>query len=214
MRLQYYGSFALFLPLLYVIDEWARVRAKSPAIVWGATTVLLAVTSVPGFTMRMFEQQVVSGDPYYDVNRDIFPPLAKACAASPGVVLANPNDGHYIRYHSQCSVIANNFLVTKQQERKTREENDLLRLPASQVAAKAPYVKYVYVRRDSMFGSTQDGALVLLPLGDPRDPDLPLVQELLTTPLVKLPPEYTLLVQEGPDASPYARLFALQHPAH
>jgi len=214
MRLQYYGSFALFIPLLYVVDEWARTRAQSPPIVWGAATLLLAVAAVPGFRMRLFEVQVVSGEPYYDVTRDIYPVLAKACAASPGVVLANPNDGHYVRYHSQCSVIANNFLVTKQQERKTREENDLLKLPAAQLASRAPFVKYVYVRRDSMFGQNPEGGLVLMPLGDPRFPDLPLVQELLATPADKLPPPFKLLVQEGPDWAPYARLFAMDAAAH
>jgi hypothetical protein len=214
MRLEYFGSFALFLPLLYVLDEWARTSAKSPHLIWGVTTVLLAAAAVPGFTMRLFEHQVVSGDAYYDVNRDIFPSLSKACTESPGVVLANPNDGHYIRFHSACSVIANNFLVTKQQERKTREENDLLRLPAADLPGKAPFVKYVYVRRDSMFASTPDGALVLMPRGDPNDPDLPLVQELLSTPADKLPPAYRLLQQNGPEQTPYSRLFALQASAH
>src|SRR6185295_12476614 len=102
------------------------------------------------------------------------------CAASPGVVLANPNDGHYLRYHTQCSVIANNFLVTKLQERKTREENDLLRLTSTQLATQAPpYVKYVYVRRDAIFAQDEHGSLLLLPHGDPNQPDLPLVEELL-----------------------------------
>ncbi|MEJ0038799.1 MAG: hypothetical protein WDO68_22445 [Gammaproteobacteria bacterium] len=210
LRLQYFGSFALFIPLLYVIDEWTRVRARSPVIVWGTVTVLLAIASVPGFTMRIFQREVLAGDPYYDVTRDIYPKLAKACAASPGVVLANPNDGHYLRYHTQCSVIANNFLVTKMQEQKTREENELLRLPAVQLAAKAPSVKYVYVRRDSLFGSDEKGQLVLMPRGDPRDPDPPLVNELLTTSVEKLPPGFRLLAQEGPDVAPYARAFALE----
>lgn len=215
MRLQYFGSFALFLPLLYLIDEWARVRARSPAIIWAAATLAVVICAVPGFTGRLFTRLPVGGEPYYDINRDIYPVLAKACAASPGVVLANPNDGHYLRYHTQCSVIANNFLVTKLQERKTREENDLLRLTSTQLVAQAPpSVKYVYVRRDAIFAQDQNGSLLLLPHGDPNQPDLPLVEELLTTPLDKLPPAYKLLGQNGPDVAPFARLFALERGSH
>jgi hypothetical protein len=211
IRLQYFGSFALFLPPLYFVDEWARTRVKHPAIVWGAVTAVFVVASMPGLKMRMFARLPVAGEPYYDVTRGIYPSLSKACAVSPGLVLANPNDGHYVRYHTECSVIANNFLVTKLQERKTREENDLLRLPASQLAERAPNVKYVYVRRDALFSQSESGELLLMPRGDPRKPDLPLVEELLTTPVEKLPPGYALLGQEGPDVAPYARVFALRH---
>ena len=214
LRLQYFGSFALFLPLLYVIDEWTRVRAGHPALVWLAAVMVLGVSSVPGFTLRLFSRETLAGDPYYEVTRELYAPLAKACAASPGVVLANPNDGHYVRFHTNCSVIANNFLVTKLQERKTREENELLKLPAAEVAAHAPEVKYLYLRRDSLFGSSEKGELVLMPRGDPNHPDLPLIQELLTTPVDKLPPGYKLLAQGGPDVAPYARVFALEHTAH
>lgn len=213
IRLQYFGSFALFVPLLYVIDEWTRVRAKVPALIWAAATVLLALSSLPGFTMRLLAREVVSGDPYYDVTRTIYSPLAAACAAAPGIVLANPNDGHYLRYHTQCSVIANNFLVTKFQELKTREENELLSLPATQLISHAPGVKYVYVRRDSLFVSLPDGQLAVAPRGDPKRPDRPLVDELLRTPANQLPPGFRLLAQEGPDVAPYARAFALTPPA-
>jgi len=160
-------------------------------------------------TMRMFAREVVSGDPYYDVTRNIYAPLAAACAAAPGTVLANPNDGHYLRYHTQCSVIANNFLVTQFQELKTREENELLSLPAAQLAARAPDVKYVYVRRNSLFVSLPDGQLAVMPRGDPKHPDRPLVDELLKAPADQLPPGFRLLAQEGPDVAPYARAFAL-----
>jgi hypothetical protein len=213
LRLQYFGSFALSLPLLCVVDDWARERAKRPLLVWGAAVLVFVVASVPGFRTRLFVREAVAGEPYYDVTRDMYPVLAKACAASPGLVLANPNDGHYLRYHTKCSVIANNFLVTKLQERKTREENDLLRLPAKQLAQHAPNVNYVYVRRDSMFAQNEAGEIVLMPFGDPKKPDLPLVQELLTTPADKLPSNFKLLAQDGPDVAPYARAFALAHPS-
>ncbi len=35
-------------------------------------------------------------------------------------------DGHYIRFHTDCSVIANNFLVTPQHEQKYMEASRLL----------------------------------------------------------------------------------------
>jgi hypothetical protein len=78
--------------------------------------------------------------------RPIFDPLRKACAANPGIVLSDADSGHYIRYYTECSVIADNFLLTAQHMQKVDEAERLFSLPAAELAQAAPYVKYVLVR--------------------------------------------------------------------
>ena len=62
----------------------------------------------------------------------------QACAEDPGVVLADTNAGHYIRYFTDCSVIANNFLLTEQQFQKADEVYRLFALPHEQLTRQAP----------------------------------------------------------------------------
>jgi hypothetical protein len=216
LRLQYFGSFALYMPWILLLDERAGTGLGSvqfkPAYLWTAAGILLAFGYAPGVTAHLFEKQVIAGDPNYAVTSSLYVPFARECARSPGVVLANPDDGHYIRFHTRCAVIGNNFLLTRQHAEKVRYEHQLMSLPASEVLRKAPFVRYVYVRRDSMFFSTSDGMLDFAPGDYPTQPDLPLVRELLKADAKQLPAHYRLVYElrlNGLTGAPYARLFAL-----
>jgi hypothetical protein len=74
-----------------------------------------------------------------------FPILRKACAQEPGLVLAEPDAGHWIRYHTGCSVIANVFLLTPQHASKVREVFGLLRKTPEQLLKVPENVRYVLV---------------------------------------------------------------------
>ena len=52
--------------------------------------------------------------------------MAEACRRAPGAVLAAPSVGHYVRFHTDCGVIANNFLTTSQHLRKIALARQLL----------------------------------------------------------------------------------------
>jgi hypothetical protein len=175
----------------------------------------LVLLYTPGFK-RIFERKALANDVYYQITRAIYPALADACDHIPGTVLAEPFDGHYIRYHSRCSVIANPFLVTPLNEAKFLEERRLLDLPAARLQAQAPYVKYVFVRRKNIFYTQADGSRVTMPEGNPNDPDPLLVRELLATPAAQLPPHFRLIKElyfsKDEHTLPYARLFALDGP--
>ena len=58
----------------------------------------------------------------------VFPELEEACRRKPGLVLAGVNDGHWITFHTKCSVIGDVFLLTDQHMRKRAETEALLRL--------------------------------------------------------------------------------------
>lgn len=216
IRLNYFGSFALFLPWLMVADErLRRMPPRTGGALLALAAVVLVLLYVPGLK-HIFERKALANDVYYQITRPIYPALAAACEHAPGTVLAEPFDGHYIRYHSKCSVIANPFLVTPLNEVKFQEERRLLELPAAELQAQAPYVRYIFVRRRNIFYTLPDGRTVTMPEGNPNDPDPALVRELLQTPATQLPPHFRLIKElyfsRDEHTLPYARLLALDGP--
>ena len=219
LRLNYFGSFALYLPWILTLDAGlyrtpASVGIK-PAIAWSLLATGCIVAWIPGLTHRLFLPSAAAGDRYYQVTRKIYPVFADECRRTPGVTLADPYDGHYIRYHTDCAVIANPFLLTPLHEQKLLETRRLMNLPAAQLLASAPYLRYVYVRRNSLFYRGPGNSTVIMPRGNPDDPDPPLVQELLTTATESFPPRFRLVKElffPGNADAPYARLFAIDAP--
>ncbi len=213
MRMEYFGSFALYLPWILWVDERTRAAAANIRVAaMAALCAVLAFAYSPGVLHRLFQPTVLAGDPFYQATRKIYTSLAEECRHAPGTTLANPFDGHYVRYHTDCSVIANPFFVTPQHERKLAENVRLMNLPAAQLAANAPYVRYVFVRRNTLFYQASDGTIQLMPKGVPGTHDLPLVDELLSTQPDALPPHFRLLKElyfPGFETWPYARLFAV-----
>ena len=54
--------------------------------------------------------------------------LQRLCAEDPGVVLASTDDGNGVLFHSECSVIANNFILRPEDARHIDEIYRLMRL--------------------------------------------------------------------------------------
>jgi hypothetical protein len=172
----------------------------------------LLLAYIPGITYQLFAHKHLSGDEYYQVTQKIYPAFARACAHNPGPALASPFDGHFIRYHTECSVISNSFLLTADDERMLAKSEHLLSLPAARLLNEAPYLKYVYVRRTNLFYTAPHNTVVIAPRGNPRDPSPPLVEELLGARADNLPPHFRLIKElyfPGFIDAPYARLFAL-----
>ena len=77
--------------------------------------------------------------------------LERFCAAEPGVVLANADDGSAVLFHTECSVIANNFILRPADTAHIEEVYRLLRSTPDEIRAERPDVKYVLLRaRDYM----------------------------------------------------------------
>jgi hypothetical protein len=211
LRMNYFGSFAVYLPLILVAHEQA-LRVTRPAAILAGLSVLLILCYAPALPFIFSAQRPLANDIYYQISQPIYPALAKACRQDPGTVLAQPFDGHYIRFHTDCSVIANNFLVTPQHEQKYMEASRLLSMSAAQMLAAAPNVKYVFVQRYNLSKVLPNGKIEFMPRGDPQNPDLPLVGELLAARADQLPPHFRLLKElffQGITGAPYARLFVL-----
>jgi hypothetical protein len=82
-------------------------------------------------------------------------------------------------------------------------------------------VRYIFVRRANIFYTAADGTKITAPNGNPKDPNPQLVDELLATSELQLPPGFHLLKElffiRDAQQLPYARLFEIepaQVPAH
>ena len=91
-----------------------------------------------------------AGDGSFRALRPILGDLRKACAEDPGIVLADNDAGHYIRYYTDCPVIANNFFDA-QHEQKIELMDYLTSLPATALPHTPPFVRYVLVRPVTIF---------------------------------------------------------------
>jgi hypothetical protein len=133
--------------------------------------------------------------------------MADSCAQQGGTALSYNDDGHYIRYHTDCGVMTNNFLLTPQHEKKILEADALLQLDPEQFLLAAPDIDYIFVRMYEIFEAGPDG---LEPTPTPviASRNAPLFVAL--TFADELPVEYELIdevrVQDERDFT-YARVF-------
>lgn len=216
MRMHYFGVFALFLPWLIVAQEYARRHPELHKRIFLVTSLLLVFAYAPVMRHALVAPIARAADEGFEPLYPMFAPLQRACAEDPGVVLADNNAGHYIRYFSDCSVIANNFLLTQQQFEKVDEVNRLFELPAEELTKQAPFVKYVLVRAGKIvpkendrfsyefFGARPAGSSAALLLASARS--LPPQFELIYEVSMQMRQQPSQRLQEVP----YAKLYKVR----
>jgi hypothetical protein len=207
VRLQYFGSFAIYLPLL-VLAQACSVRWEHRRQLVALSTALVFLLAYSMGARTLVAPLPIGGDPTFVALRPILEDLRKACARDPGIVLADNDAGHMIRYYTDCSVIANNFLLTPQHERKVRQMDYLTSVPANAFPGVAPFVRYILVRPVSVVRGRNETRYTSF-----SQREAPLVNDLLLKPLDQVPSSYVLIEQanigdtktEG--TVPYIRLF-------
>ena len=100
----------------------------------------------PGLA-QLDAQRALGGDISYQLLRNVYLELGRRCEQAPGVVLAEHDNGHYISFHSTCSVIADNLILTPQHEQKLLLVEQLMAGTVDHLLASAPYVRYLLVQR-------------------------------------------------------------------
>jgi hypothetical protein len=121
----------------------------------------------------------------FQITYSIYEEIKNACAIDSGLILADWSDGHYITYYSNCSVTANNMILSPVDFAHIKENKRLLGLTARELLAQKRYpIKYVFVsRNDNIFVKTTTKQL--------QDANQGLRYELLFP--TSLPEEYQLI---------------------
>lgn len=142
LRFAVFGAMSLAITPALAMDQFAaqlgsRIRSARMLLV---LTTVVCFLPVKGF---LGVPWVTGGDLSYRVLRDNLKALGTACYTRPGIVLAPTDAGHWVRYHTGCSVIGNVFLLTGQHYRKAQETDALLALSPAELRARRPDIRYV-----------------------------------------------------------------------
>lgn len=158
------GMMSLVIALPLAVEELAARREQVAKLARLAMVLVVMVCFLP--TRGIYATLWLPGDDYsYSAVRHNLKQLAKACAERPGTVVAPLEAGHWIRYHTACSVVANMFVLSPIQVAKIQELYGLQDLSAAQLRAARPDVRYVMAYIDV-------GAALKSGLTNPTDADI------------------------------------------
>lgn len=154
IRFNPFGTWALLIPSAVLVQELSKRYGVSMLATTAGALLVVAIVFQPPLKNRLIKKYPAGMDREYAASRSLFKSLAASCAEDPGVVISYSDDGHYIRYHTDCSVIANNFIMTPQHEEKILEVDRKLQLDPEEFLEQVTDVDYIFVR---MFGSFEEG---------------------------------------------------------
>lgn len=177
-RLNYFGLGFMLAGPLYFLDRFSPSGSSRRAWLFLGSLIAFALFFRPPLSGQLFRQHSIAGDHLYQNTHPLYPLLAEACASNPGVVAAAAQFGHYIRFHTDCPVIANNFLLTEQHFEKVRLANSLFHLSVAQVRLEQPDVRYVLAFLANTYFQYQ-GKVYLRELDDIRSENPTLINELM-----------------------------------
>lgn len=213
LRMHYFGGFALYLPWLVLVQDYASRRLELQRRTYLIATLVLLLAYIPQIRYALIHTPPRAADPWFEHLQPMLKVMRDICAKDPGVVLADSTAGHYIRYYTSCSVIANNFLLTERQFQKVDEVMRLMGMSPEEVPKAAPYVKYVLIRAGSITHKPEGGySFTFYGVEKPR-----LATALLLSPAQQGTAGYTLLNEinftfqyQTLETVPYARFYRIE----
>ena len=144
-RMSYFGSFALYLAPLMAIRVAIERKRRFTWVLGTFLALGYAGANVSAYPL-LTRPTPIGGTFTYAWNRSIFPVLEEYCARNPGIVLAPPEVGHFITFHTTCSVLSNLMVLTPQQTEGVNLTKRLLfGVPPESVPSSHPEIKYVLV---------------------------------------------------------------------
>ncbi|MCP4088244.1 MAG: hypothetical protein GY746_00420 [Gammaproteobacteria bacterium] len=193
-RLNYFGSFAIFLGWAFLLNEKFSFISRKPLISFLLGLIIMFGAFAPGSFDVLFMRYYLTWDDRYKDSIPLFERLKEKCDESPGIVLVDNNYGHILRFHTECSVIANNFLMTKQHVDKIREMWRYLEMSPEELLENKPNeMRYVFARLSNYMARLDDGRTGLTTEEYLEENNLRLIFELNTR--NDLPDRYKLIAQ-------------------
>jgi hypothetical protein len=146
-RLHYFGSFTMWLPLL--LEANRVLPSLAPAARRAATGALAAVLLLAHLPCRsqLTTAPAAGLTPLYGSLRAFYLSMHELCARDAGVLLADRALGNFIRYHSDCAVMASNMLIDQSQAARVQRLEGLMDGSLTELRKNAPFVKYAFVMR-------------------------------------------------------------------
>jgi len=203
-----YGVLPMLLTPLLAAQVYAADHPHWRRWLPGGLLVVYALAFVP--TAQNWKTTIALGDNLaYPNLGTIWPRLGELCATRPGVVLSNVDAGHWVRYHTGCSVIANVFLLTPQHAAKIQENAHLLAMTPAQLLAARRDIDYVLAFQTVTIRNDASGNEV--PNLESLRADLDPLERDLLGPEDAIPKEFGKKWEvRSPQGQVYARLYAIE----
>jgi hypothetical protein len=207
-RFSVFGDVPMLLTPILAVHLLCESRPELRRIAMAGCCALFAVAFYP--TIANWQARyTLGGHPAYTNLRPAFPLLKASCAQRPGIVLGDLDTGHWVSYHTRCSIIADVFLLTPQQAEKAAEGSRLLRLSPAELLTAKPEVRYVLAHHS--VGLVLDDKGAETPNLDELRLRMQGVERDLLGPEDNIPPQYKRLWESRtPAGRIYARLYEIE----
>ena len=208
-RFNVFGVAAMVLtPLLAAKLAWQRWPEQRRVLTLACSAVFIAALA-PTYPAWKMHWLLGSSDSYEYV-RGVFPLFHRECAKQPGIVLASMDDGHWVRYHTDCSVIVDPFLLTPQHSAKVRQARALMAMTPEALLANDKLVSYVFVHHVAIMNLARADRAESPNLEQLRATQMRGLESRLLEPTPKLPAPFQMLWElKTPAGQVYARLYRI-----
>ena len=132
-RFSVFGEVPMLLTPLLAAHLLSEARPDRAAAIMATCARLFAAAFYPTINNWQTALDTRRCDAGYANIRSTFPVLKALMRRRPGIVLGDLDTGHWVRYHSKCSVIGDVFLLTPQQAAKAFENARLMTLTPAQL---------------------------------------------------------------------------------
>jgi len=150
LRFSYHAPYILLVPALLVAQDWINNPQKSKPL-YIALVATFVVLSHFNISQGLFKLRYLGGQVPYKILLPFYKEIAAQCEQQSGNLLAHPDEGHYLRYHTNCKIFANNMLATQDDFKYRILAFEMLKSRIGDFASKYEDIDYIYVRReDSM----------------------------------------------------------------
>jgi hypothetical protein len=154
IRMYYFGYASLILLSLMLIQKAAR----KPLHGWIGAGMMLAAMS---FSLHLYLTPIApGGSPRYTSGWPLIYAARAQCDKAPGLLLADHNWGNFLRYQTDCSLIANNFGVAPTEVAAMSKSIAMLAMSPAELRRHYPAVQYVLVSRMELNESPLAGQLL------------------------------------------------------
>ncbi|MDJ0916527.1 MAG: hypothetical protein QNJ05_02110 [Woeseiaceae bacterium] len=177
-RLNYFGTVFMLSVPWFALAYVPAIQGMKRSLVGACAVLIFLVGFRPALVGPLLNEYPVAGSVLYETVQPLMPAMAEACEEDPGIVLAAGQFGHQLSFHTDCSVIANNFLFSDFHFMKVQEVNELFRVPADVLANAGSPIKYIFV----MLADTHelvDGVTVLKDLENIEQRNPRLIRDLV-----------------------------------
>lgn len=141
LRFKYHAAYVMLLPILMLFQQHAAEIRYSKALALVAFVIFYA-----GPVSNLTMPHSPGGEPGYRSLLPFMDVLATQCAKQPGVLLAHPDEGHYLRYHTDCTILSSNMLASPRDFEYRALAMEMLGMSPPELLQKYEWVDYIYVR--------------------------------------------------------------------